>query len=60
MSVRKLLVARAVSDGYSLIGTSPGPFVISPLLTTKPTYATKDFAPCAKVPIPSATRPPSS
>lgn len=41
------LVARAAPDGYTLIGTSPGPFVISPSLTAKPTYTAKDFAPLA-------------
>jgi tripartite-type tricarboxylate transporter receptor subunit TctC len=40
------LVARAAPDGYTLLGTSPGPFVISPSLTAKQTYSTtKDFAP---------------
>jgi len=40
------LVARAAPDGYTLVGTSPGPFVISPSLTARPTYSVaKDFAP---------------
>ncbi len=40
------LVARSAPDGHTLIGTSPGPFVISPSLTAKPTYSVaKDFAP---------------
>ena len=40
------LVARAAPDGYTLIGTSSGPFVISPTLTRKLTYdVAKDFAP---------------
>lgn len=40
------LVARAAPDGYTLLGTSPGPFVISPSLTAKQTYSTtKDFSP---------------
>lgn len=40
------LVARSVPDGYTLIGTSSGPFVISPSLTRKLTYdVEKDFAP---------------
>ncbi len=44
------LVARSNPDGYTLIGTSPGPFVITPSLTTKPTYSVaKDFAPITMV-----------
>lgn len=44
------LVARSNPDGYTLVGTSPGPFVISPSLTTKPTYSVaKDFAPITMV-----------
>jgi tripartite-type tricarboxylate transporter receptor subunit TctC len=40
------LVARAAPDGYTLLGTSSGPFVISPSLTKKLTYdAVRDFAP---------------
>lgn len=40
------LVARSNPDGHTLVGTSPGPFVISPSLTAKPTYnVAKDFAP---------------
>lgn len=40
------LVARASPDGYTLLGTSSGPFVISPLLTRKQTYDVyKDFTP---------------
>lgn len=39
-------VARSNPDGYTLIGTSSGPFVISPSLTRKLTYdVAKDFAP---------------
>lgn len=44
------LVARSAPDGYTLIGTSPGPFVISPSLTTKPAYSVaRDFAPITMV-----------
>jgi tripartite-type tricarboxylate transporter receptor subunit TctC len=44
------LVARSNPDGYTLIGTSPGPFVITPSLTAKPTYSVaKDFAPITMV-----------
>ncbi len=40
------LVARSAPDGYTLIGTSSGPFVISPTLTRKLTYdVARDFAP---------------
>lgn len=40
------LVARAAPDGYTLIGTSSGPFVISPTLTRKLSYdVSRDFAP---------------
>jgi len=38
-------VARSAPDGYTLLGSSPGPFVISPSLTRKPTFGLKDFAP---------------
>ena len=40
------LVARAAPDGHTLLGTSSGPFVISPSLTKKlPFDVVKDFAP---------------
>jgi len=40
------LVAKSIPDGYTIIGTSSGPFVISPTLTRKLTYnVEKDFAP---------------
>ena len=40
------LVARAAPDGHTLLGTSSGPFVISPTLTKKLSYDVfRDFAP---------------
>src|SRR6185436_5254632 len=40
------LVARSPPDGHVLIGTSSGPFVISPTLTPKMGYdVARDFAP---------------
>lgn len=40
------LVARATPDGHTLLGTSSGPFVISPTLTKKLSYDVfRDFAP---------------
>ena len=39
-------VAKALSDGYTMLGTSTGPHAIYPALSTRPVYdALKDFEP---------------